>query len=435
MNRIFTLFITASLAALSASAQQKDYTKGVFIVNEDWFGHNSSSVNFLNEDGTWDYNVVKENNPGQSLGNTAEYGAIHNGRMYIMSKQDYSDDQTTGGRITVCDAKTMKIEASIKELKTDGDKASADARSFCAVSDTKAYVSSTNGIYILDLTTNAITGKVEGIKDESDGLYNTQTGTMVLSGDKVYAVHQSLGLLIIDTASDKVVGTVKHDDYVYGSVVKSKDGMLWLSTTLADGTAQPFIVRLDPATGKTKNIDIPKDIYAPANSWFAWTPDCFCASAKENCLYWNGGESSWTSNQSIFKYDIDANSFSQIINLAKDDPNYYIYGASCRVHPQTDQLYIGMTIGAWSNKTVERIYDNTGKKLNEYQLKENYWFPSIPVFPESGPSDGIETGTAATATRTLTARYTIDGKRISSPQRGINILHYSDGTTKKVIVK
>ena len=258
---------------------------------------------------------------------------------------------------------------------------------------------------------------------------------MVLVGDKVYAVHQDLGLLIIDTTSDKLINTVKPDDYTYGSVVKSKDGMLWLSTTLTDGTAQPFIVRLDPTTDETTKIDIPTDIYAPANSWSAWTPDCFCASAKENCLYWNGGESSWTSNQSIFKYDIDANNFSQIINLAQDDPNYYIYGASCRVHPQTDQLYIGMTIGAWSNKTVERIYDNTGKKLHEYALEENYWFPSIPVFPETGTADGIETGTAATATRTVTARYTIDGKRISSPQHGINILRYSDGTTRKVVVE
>ena len=33
------------------------------------------------------------------------------------------------------------------------------------------------------------------------------------------------------------------------------------------------------------------------------------------------------------------------------------------------------------------------------------------------------------------ARFTIDGKRINQPQRGINIVKYSDGTVKKVIVK
>ena len=33
------------------------------------------------------------------------------------------------------------------------------------------------------------------------------------------------------------------------------------------------------------------------------------------------------------------------------------------------------------------------------------------------------------------ARFTTDGKRINQPQRGINIVKYSDGTVKKVVVK
>ena len=32
-------------------------------------------------------------------------------------------------------------------------------------------------------------------------------------------------------------------------------------------------------------------------------------------------------------------------------------------------------------------------------------------------------------------RYTLDGKRLSQPQRGLNIVRMSDGTTKKVVVK
>ena len=33
------------------------------------------------------------------------------------------------------------------------------------------------------------------------------------------------------------------------------------------------------------------------------------------------------------------------------------------------------------------------------------------------------------------ARYTIDGKRISKPQTGVNVVRFSDGTVKKVVVK
>ena len=33
------------------------------------------------------------------------------------------------------------------------------------------------------------------------------------------------------------------------------------------------------------------------------------------------------------------------------------------------------------------------------------------------------------------AWYSLDGKKLSKPQKGINILRYSDGTTKKVLIK
>ena len=45
------------------------------------------------------------------------------------------------------------------------------------------------------------------------------------------------------------------------------------------------------------------------------------------------------------------------------------------------------------------------------------------------------TGTQTSADVREIARFTIDGKRINQPQRGINIVKYSDGTVKKVIVK
>ncbi len=35
----------------------------------------------------------------------------------------------------------------------------------------------------------------------------------------------------------------------------------------------------------------------------------------------------------------------------------------------------------------------------------------------------------------VASRYTLDGKRISQPQRGLNIVRYQNGTVKKVLVK
>ena len=41
------------LRAASQANEQVDYTKGTFIVNEDWYGHQNSTVNFLSDDGKW----------------------------------------------------------------------------------------------------------------------------------------------------------------------------------------------------------------------------------------------------------------------------------------------------------------------------------------------------------------------------------------------
>lgn len=49
-------------------------------------------------------------------------------------------------------------------------------------------------------------------------------------------------------------------------------------------------------------------------------------------------------------------------------------------------------------------------------------------------TSGIE-GLHGSNAATIVARYTLDGTRISAPQKGINIVKMSDGTVKKVLVK
>lgn len=49
--------------------------------------------------------------------------------------------------------------------------------------------------------------------------------------------------------------------------------------------------------------------------------------------------------------------------------------------------------------------------------------------------DAVTTPAIATATAEEKARYAIDGRKLSSPQRGVNIVVMSDGTTRKIIVK
>ncbi len=65
-----------------------DYLKGVFIVNEDWFGHDLSSVNFLRDNGEVVYRAYRHQNPSKKLGNTTQFGTIYGNKVYFVSKQE-----------------------------------------------------------------------------------------------------------------------------------------------------------------------------------------------------------------------------------------------------------------------------------------------------------------------------------------------------------
>lgn len=509
------------------------YNQGVFFVNEDWYGHQNSTVNYLSEDGEWTYRVVQKENPGVELGCTAQYGQIYGDKFYIMSKQEKDPGASVvGGRINILDAKTMKLEKQIQNISVDEKgNSNADGRGFLGVDEHKGYVGTSNGIFVLDLDKQEIVGSVKGTGNGGgsayDQLYSGQVGSMIRVNDRVFAVYQKAGLLVIDANTDQVEQTIAAPEgWGFGSVVLSKDGNLWLSLAATDGSgsADNRIVKINPNTLEQTIIDLPEGIYGPANSWYAWTPDCFCASNQQNVLYWNGGSNSWFSNYTIYKYDIDSNKFSKYLDYTDAADGFYIYGCSFRVDPVSDDAYVSLYKGFGDATYVVRKYDAEGKQLAEYPMISNYWFPSLPVFPDNvapvianpvgdltlaadktatidlkdlatdadnfdaaivksvktvsdasvldakmqygslvitpkkegkttvtikvnsngklAESTFAVTVTPATGIKNITtngavevARFSADGKRISAPQKGLNIIRMSDGSTRKVVVK
>ena len=478
-----------------------DYTKGVFMVNEDWFGHNNSTTNYLTRDGKFVYNNTTE------IGATACFGAAWGNRYYIIAKQAKDNgSKVEGGRITICDANTMRIIKQIKDI--DGK----DGRSFCGVDEHKAYVSTSKGIYTLNLDELTVGAAV---KNADGGDANLgECGNMVRLGDYVYATEYGKSLRIIDCNTDRIVATISSAK-VY-SITMSKDGQLWVSTDKG-------ISRINTESRQLEEIALPSGIGVPAKDIYAWKSDGLCASLQNNVIYWTA--SGWNPT-TIFKYDIDNNEFAKVVDLTSDANKWMMYSASnLRVDPVTDNLYVSLFKDYGSRDYAVRIYDNNGTQLNEYELtQKNIWFPGMFVFPDvedpiAGKIDavtveenkevkvdlatvcsdadnfqaaivkivnsvadnnvatatvmdgklvvtGVKAGnttvtlnfcsngisTTATVNVTVTqatgitgtqtsadvrevARFTIDGKRINQPQRGINIVKYSDGTVKKVIVK
>ncbi len=401
--------ILLGLLILSFSAQaDTDYTQGVFFVNEDWYGHQNSTVNYLLPDEPngeyWTYRVIQRENTGMELGCTNQFGAIWKDRFYFIAKQDKDPGASVaGGRITVADAKTMKILYQTSLIDPSGQQ--CDGRGFLGIDENKGYISSSNGVWIFDLDTYEVKGKIYGTDnpnagdgkpntDSSGALYFGQCGSMVMSLGKVFIAHQQNGIIVvnpnIDTV-DKTIGMdVVADGAGVGSLVVAKDGSVWASVTRdvkGSGSALPYLLRVDPKTLTTEVVPLPEGTAAPSNSWYAWTPDTFCASSITNTLYWSGGSNSWFSGRQVFKFDVDTYKSTKIIDLDADGENWRIYGCSMRLHPVTDELYVSLYHEFSKPVYVTRRYRNDGYKIKEYSMIENYWFPSIPVFPQANGND------------------------------------------------
>lgn len=402
LRKIFLSLLPA--LAFAASAAENDYSEGIIFVNEDWYGHQNSTLNYLLPDDPdevyWKYRVFQAENPGHELGCTNQYGAIWQGKIYLIAKQakDPGAD-VTGGRLTVVDARTLKLLHQSEQIDPSG--AQCDGRGFVGVDGHKGYISTSNGIWVLDLDTYAIRGQVKGSANPNAGgdndkpntdptgsLYHGQTGMMVSAAGKVFAAHQQYGLLVVDPQADEVTDVIPMsivaDKAGIGSVVKSKDGMLWLSVaknTQGSGATLPYIVRVDPETLEYKVIGLPEDMSPPSNSWYAWTPDAFVASSRENCLYWKGGPNRWFSGTKIYRYDIDSGTITLHIDLEAEGEDWKLYGCSMGVDPATDELYMSLYHEFGTPTYITRRYAPDGTKIRDYEMIQNYWFPSLPLFP------------------------------------------------------
>lgn len=433
---IFSLLGVLSLSAANASP---DYTKGVFIVNEDWYGHNNSTLNHLdpdNPDGDyWTYRVIQLENEGMQLGATSQFGAIYRGRFYLISKQAKDPGATiSGGRITIADATSMQVLRQIELIDATG--AQCDGRGFVGVNAGKGYVSSSNGVWVLDLDNMTVTGRVTGTENPfagndgdkpatnpSGAPYHGQCGSMVEAAGKVFVAHQSKGLLVVDPATDAVThiipiattlqkagawtptdaqaakieaGEATTDEVGpgIGSVVKARDESLWVSVaedTQGTGVSYPALIQINPSDLSVEVTTLPEGIQGPHTSWYAWTPDAFCASAVTDCLYWKGGASRWFGGSRIFRFDIRTRRSTLLLDTMDNEQGQWgIYGCSMRLHPSTDEIYVSLYKDFFNETYMLRRYSADGTIIKDYPMISNYWFPALPVFPEDSSTGSVE---------------------------------------------
>lgn len=365
--------ISSTLTPVSTYSVQADFTKGYFMVNEEWFGHTNGSVNFVGENDQIYYRVYSEKNNNQAFGATTQFGTIYGDKFYFISKQaaDGGDTQyMPGGRLVIANATTMEKIASFDNI------GGGDGRSFVGVTDKLGYIGASNGIYTFDIENLQVGTLITGTGGGSQ--YAGQIGNMVRTSQYVYAVKQSAGILIIDPKTNTLIKTISG---AYHSVVQAKDGSVW-------AIQNQKLINIDPKTFATTEFALSTSTQY-LGSWGAWNAGSFTYSSQQNALYWMNSVNAFTSGAKIIKFDVTSKTLvDNFITIPGQEGTYkqIPYGAALRVDPVSDRLILNTTesgYGAHYQKNWIHTYDNTGALLNTKTLNDYYWFPAVTVFPDN----------------------------------------------------
>lgn len=383
-----------------------DYTDGTFWLNEEWFTHKNGSINYLTSpliesDNEIIYRAYARQNEDKGFGATSQYGMIFGDKLFIMSKQEHDQGDIrgkVGGRLVVANAKTLKTLAEFDEIGGDG-------RACLGVTPEKAYIGSHAGIRVLHFEDGVFTLESSGIKgignDTQSGssdignnqaLYNKQVGDMVLAGKYAYAIQQGVGVHIIDIDTDTLVRTIG-DTGVQG-IVQDGSGNVWFASTAGiteSGTT--LLHEIDYLTGEEiRTVTVPGTIGC---SWGSWRSTNFFAGLNDRILYWNGASSGITSSGSvIYKWDIDADPQAENIKPfftlptqqgVTSDVTRVMYATMRLDHRNNSILFATTTApsGNYRYNWYNFIDASNGDILSQVRLKDYYWFPALPIFPDA----------------------------------------------------
>lgn len=377
-----------------------DYTSGTIMLNEEWYGHTNGGMNYYTPDYDVVYQAYERENPGMSFGCTSQFGLIYGDRLIVSSKQavDGGDPLPGGGRLVVADARTFKRLGSIDDLIWGDETRSGDGRALCGAGPGRIYMGTHSGIYIVDIESMKILGKVgsEILDGDDDGkpntdpsgsLYNGQVGDMVLAGTHVFVIQQDTGVFIIDTATDNIVKSIS-DKNVQG-ITQGSDGNVWYATI--DGKQSNFVCLDFKTFEEVDRIAVPAEIGTVSCGWGAWRTTQFTASKKSPYLFFAPGASISNGGSGVYySCNTETGEIKKIIDITGLDaytPGFKqgAYG-TIRYDDRTGVLIVGTTeikaSGHYRFNWTHFVDASTSEIVKTVALRPYYWFQSMPIFPD-----------------------------------------------------
>ena len=380
------------------------FTNGIIFVNEDRYGPNQGSINYYNYDyDEMEYNVYALVNPDTKLGVTTQFGQLYGDRLFVVSKQANTTEasgSTFGSRLAFLDATTLKQQGSILRFGESPDSV-YDGRAYCAVNADKGYVSTSAGIFVIDVHSMSVSGAIDGTLSSARGdhnsLYTDQCGDMVRFGQYVFAVQQGRGLHVIDPVTDAVVTMLPFPNIV--TVFVTAGGNLYVANNSREiydfgtGPYEANFTRIDPVTLQVADVYELDGTRGAMSSWGAWRPCMVCVDPQQEKVYYNYDEY----QNCISSYDFTTRTFTdELITLPEGvEINWDgtrerqgLYASAISFDPHTGDMVV-QTVEAAPlsyqnfNHNWVLFYDaNTLELKRQIRLQDAYWFPSMAVYPD-----------------------------------------------------
>ncbi len=372
------------------------YTAGTIILNEEWYGHTNGGLNYITPANEIIYQAYERENPGMSFGCTSQYGTIWNDKLIVISKQpdDGGDVLRGGGCVVIADAKTLKRIGGYYDRPTF-EGATGDGRAVAGATADKIYVSTSNGIFIFDISdveNPTVTGHLAG--GSGSDLYSGQVGDIINGGRYVFAVMQDTGILCIDPATDSVVKTI--EDAAAQGVTQTADGTVWYAT-ISDGHS--VFVAVDPDTlDETDRIAMPAEIGTVACGWGAWRSTAFKGDHTTGNLWFTTGAGGIAGGGTYYyRFNPATDDPARIepffslagvtgLNGFGEEVAQMNYGTSI-YDPRHEHLIVmtgvkGAASGQYRDHWIHFVDGESGDITRTFKLDPYYWFQSLPILPD-----------------------------------------------------
>ena len=124
--------------------------------------------------------------------------------------------------------------------------------------------------------------------------------------------------------------------------------------------------------------------------------------------------------------------------LCKVELPYYLGSGGCQSLEAKDRTYIIVSAYSMYPKTVMSdcdLYSSTEYDLSSKEVEPGYYHYFIFEYDSKTNAIQMIKTDKSLSNRREVARYDANGVKLNSPQKGVNIILYSDGTSNKVIEK